>query len=142
MCVPAHLRRFPTRQAIDALALRFDLPNYPDMQDWAWEVADPLRLDEFLYAYESGDLNEDERFVLMEIILQSFEDLERSSNLVDPRWPSVLDILDRNIDLHAYSVWYWSVLDREWDDEIFWVTPHVREILPKHRQRLEKPLIG
>ncbi len=114
------------------------------MQDWQWEVADAARIDEFLSAYESGDLSDDERFTLMETILQSFEDLQLFEDRPDPdsRWQRVLEILDQNIDLHAHSVWYWSVLDAEDPDDPeqqFWATPFVRTILAKHRSRLEQP---
>jgi hypothetical protein len=59
------------------------------MQDWPWEVADAERLDEFLAAYEGGNLSEDERFTLMEVILQSFEDLAASTGF-DARWDRAL----------------------------------------------------
>jgi hypothetical protein len=84
MSVPDHLRRYPTRKAIDSLAARFDLPYTPFMQDWEWEVADSDRIDEFVAGYHSGELNEDERFTLMETIIQSFEDL--------PRWCKSLSV--------------------------------------------------
>ncbi|MCP5384447.1 MAG: hypothetical protein H6913_07510 [Altererythrobacter sp.] len=45
------------------------------MQDWEFEVADANRIDEFLSAYQSQELTDDERFTLMEMIIQSFEDL-------------------------------------------------------------------
>ncbi|MCM3879740.1 MAG: hypothetical protein ND807_06515 [Vicinamibacterales bacterium] len=137
MAVPDHLLRFPTGAAIDSLAKRFDLPNTRDMQDWEWEVADRSRIDEFMSAYESGDLSEDEQFVLMEILLQSFADLEAPLE-VDDRWARVLRWLDENIDVHAHSVWYWSDLDQEMDKYEGWsVTPFVREVLVKHRSRLD-----
>jgi hypothetical protein len=142
--MPEHLRRHPTRSAINALSLRFGLPNDPHMQDWEWEVADAERIDEFLSAYESGELSDDERFTLMETILQSFEDLQLFEDRPDPdcRWQRILEILDQNIDLHAHSVWYWSALDAEDPDDPeqqFWATPFIRTILARHRSRLEKP---
>jgi hypothetical protein len=136
--VPEHLWRFPTAAAIDALAKRFALPNTPQMQDWPWEVADPGRLDEFLEAYLDPNLNDDERFTLMEIMLQSFEDLGVKVT-IDPRWHRALDILDQRIDLHAYSVWYWSDLENDNRDEQWRVTPFLRQVLAKHRDRLENP---
>jgi hypothetical protein len=140
MSVPEHLWRFPTGAAIDSLAKRFGLPNTPDMQNWEWQVADPSRIDEFMSAYASGGLSEDERFILMEILLQSFADLGTSLE-DDPRWAHVLRWLDKNIDLHSHSVWYWSVLDSEMDqDEVWSVTPFVRKVLEKHRRRLD-PLV-
>jgi hypothetical protein len=58
-------------------ALNFErLESCPHMQDWEWEVADSERINEFPSAYESGELSDDERFTLMETILQSFEDLQ------------------------------------------------------------------
>jgi hypothetical protein len=138
MSVPEHLWRFPTAAAVDALARRFALPNDPNMQDWPWEVADPERLDEFLAAYEGDELSDDERFVLMEMILQAFEDVGRSTGF-DPRWLRTLEAIDRNIDLHAHSVWYWSMLETEDPEDQWLVTPFLRRILSKHRDRLEHP---
>ena len=108
------------------------------MQDWEYQVADSGRLDEFLAAYESGELNDDERFTLMETILQSFEDLG-SSTRYDPRWDRTLEIINANLDLHAYSVWYWSDLENDNAEDQCLVTPFLRRILEKCRQRLEDP---
>jgi hypothetical protein len=129
--IPEHLIRYPTKRAIDALASRFDLRNEPHMQDWQWEVADPERLDEFLAVYNLPELTDDERFVLMEIIIESFE--ETSAILEhDPGWHAVLDWLDHNIAIHAHTVWYWSC-----DDEVLencWrVTPYLRLVRDRHR---------
>lgn len=102
------------------------------------EVADSERLDEFLAAYQSGELDDDERFTLMETILQSFEDLGDSTGF-DPRWDRTLAIIDENFELHAYSVWYWSSLENDDPEEQWLVTPFLRRILAKHRHRLENP---
>ncbi len=131
MELPEHLWRFPTAEAIDSLAYRFNLPNRSYMQDWEWEVGDPQRIDEFLAAY-SEDLTDDEKFTLMETILQSFEDLDEPLEK-DSRWYKVLTILDQNIGLHLNSVYYWSALDSEYEDEQWRVTPFLRPILEKHR---------
>ena len=108
------------------------------MQDWEWEVADPSRIDEFLAAYESGELSEDERFTLMETIFQSFEELPDSIGS-DPRWAQVLDILDSHFELHAYSIWYWSDLENENGEDSWRVTPFLRQVLAKHQRILELP---
>jgi hypothetical protein len=132
MTNPQHLQRFPTRAAIDALAERLGLVNEPRIQDWEWEVADPGRIDEFLSTYESGELSEDERFTLMETMLQSFEELPAALE-ADPRWSRLLDILDRNARLHAHSIWYWSAPDADNLEECWRVTPFLRPILERHR---------
>lgn len=132
MELPEVLWRFPTREAIDKLAHRFNLPNEPNMQDWEWEVADPQRINEFLAAYISEELTDNEKFTLMEIILQSFEDLNEPLES-DSRWDKVLTILDQNIALHLNSVYYWSALDTKDQEEQWRVTPFLRLIIEKHR---------
>lgn len=136
MVVPEHLWRFDTATAVDSLARRFGLPNDPGMQDWPWEVANPDRLDEFLAAYEDAGLGDDERFTLMEMIIQSFEDLGPAM-AEDPRWERTLEAIDKGIELHAHTVWYWAAVDTENPDEQWLVTPFLRKILKKHRHRLE-----
>lgn len=135
MSVPERLWRFPTARAIASLAARFDVPNGPHMQDWEWEIADSNRLDEYLTAYKSGELTDDERFTLMETIMQAFEDLPASLDS-EPRWEETLMILDSNIDLHAYTVWYWSDLEDELGEESWRVTPYLRKLVERHKTRL------
>jgi len=134
MSVPEHLWRFPTQKTIESLAKRFNLPNTPDMQDWEWEVADSDRIDEFISAYESGELNKDEKFTLMETIIQSFEELEIPL-LREPRWKKVLNLLEDNIELHIYSIWYWSDLEFDNKDEQYRVSPFIRPILMKYKDK-------
>jgi hypothetical protein len=134
MAMPKHIWRCPTREAIDALARRFGLPNYPWMQSWEHEVADHKKLDEFLAAYETSELSDDEKFTLMEIIIDSFEDFARRGGDLasDPRWKRTLTFLDRNIRLHAYSIWYWSCPDAKNEEEVFYASPCIRPILAAH----------
>ncbi|MBY8825113.1 hypothetical protein [Sphingomonas colocasiae] len=133
--IPEHLWRFPTRAAIDALAIRFELPNHHAMQDWDYEVADPERIDAFISGYRSGELDEDERFALMRIILQSFEDLGCDISL-DPRWTVVSDLLEADIPLHAHSIWYWSCPETADPEEQWMITPVIRPIWDRHRTDL------
>jgi hypothetical protein len=111
------------------------------MQDWEWEVADCTRIDEFLGAYETGGLSDDEKFTLMETILESFEDLARGGAdlSADPRWLRTLAALERNVLLHACTVWYWSCLEAEGPEEAFYVTPFIRQITAAHRTLFAEP---
>lgn len=105
------------------------------MQDWEWEVADPNRLDDFISAYQSGELDDDELFTLMEMIVQSFDDLGGVLSS-DPRWRTASGLLDRNIAIHAHTVWYWSCPDTDDPEEQRAMTPLIRPILAKHRAKL------
>lgn len=98
--------RYPVRAAIDSLSKRLNLPNYEHMQDWEYEVADIERIDDFLNAYDLIDITEDERFLLIEMLFQSFgevNDLEK-----DTRWHRTLSLVENNLDLHAQTVLYWA----------------------------------
>ncbi len=131
--MPEQLYRFPTRKAIDSLAERFGLENQPWMQDWEWEVADPDRAEEFATVYKTALLSDDERFTLLEMILQSFE--ERPQALENDRtWLDMLHLIEQNIDLHISTVWYWALTDNDTDD-VWRVTPFMREILARHVDR-------
>ena len=102
------------------------MPNSQGMQDWEYEVADPERVLEFLAAYDIEDLSDDERFCLMEIVIQSFEELE-DERLRKGVWPQIEAILRQNFGLHAHTVWYWACFENPLED--YWsVTPQMRLI--------------
>ena len=125
--------RHPTRAAIDGLAARFGLRNEQNMQNWEYEVSDPDRIEEFLGAYESGELTEDERFVLMETILQSFDESEYSLT-GHPLWPRILTRIEENIAVHIHTVWYWADPGNKLEDS--WrVAPAMRALLKRHHHR-------
>ncbi len=119
--------RCPTRAAIDKLAETFSLPNTPEMQDWEWEVADSSRIEEFLNEYKKESISEDERFTLLEILLQSFEESETVLNKND-LWQEMLSLAQQNYKLHAHTVWYWSDFENENEDDQWKVTPFMRKL--------------
>lgn len=138
MSVPEHLWRCPTLAAVQSLAQRFNLAYAPEDQEWEHTAADAGRIDDFLAAYASGELDDDERFVLMELLIQSFEDSAADTGAADPRWPQLLALLDQQIELHAFSLWYWAAPDDPADEDQLWhVTPSLRPLLARHRAQLE-----
>ena len=139
-----HLYRFPSITAITALAKRFNLPYAREMQDWEYEVADADRIDEFLAAYDSGELSDDEKFTLMAMLLQSFLNaIDEGKNFLATTWNHFLNLLERDIDIHIYLVWYWSSVDKhEADidnpDYMFSISPFMRTILLRHQGRVAR----
>lgn len=101
------------------------------MQDWEYEVGDARRLDDFIAAYQSGDLDEDERFTLMAMILASLDDLGEAAS-ADVRWDTVRGLLEANIALHAYSIWYWASAESALEDA-WYIAPLVRPVLERCR---------
>lgn len=130
--------RYPTWTAQESLAERFGIFIHLSMQDWEHRASDPNRIDEFWAAYESGELTDDEKFVLMEMIIASFECLAHKEPLTENSiWQAVQHTLDENIDLHISSVWDWSDWPgplEEFDPECN-VSLDMRNILEKHRAR-------
>lgn len=140
MTIPRRLWRFPTAEARNKLAERFGLPNEPGMQDWQYEVSDPERVGEFLAAYESGELSDDERFTLMETIIQSLNGWQEVE-LRSPQWTHTLDLIEKNIELHIYTVCYWACLELSQDelDLAFYAAPDMRAILSRHGEQFGFP---
>ena len=136
MSIPQNLWRFPTEQSILSLAARLNVAWDPGMQDWEWEIAESSRLDEYLSLYRSGCLTSDERFTLLETIMQAFEDLP-SELESDARWHDTLTLLDTEVDLHACTIWYWSDLEDELGEESWRVTPFLRKLVQKHQCRFD-----
>jgi len=132
--VPEHLWRFWTKDSMENLAAKFQIPYDSSDQDWPWQVSDPNRLNEFIASYKNDGLTDDEKFTLMDLILQSFEDLESIEDLPkNSLWKEVYKFLDQNIDLHIYTVWYWA------DAYDFQISPMLEEILHKHKSNFCKP---
>ena len=123
--------RCPTKAAINKLASRFELLNTSDMQDWEWEVATPKRIDEFLSAYKKEPLDNDEKFTLLEILLQSFEYSEEELNN-SYRWQELLKLIESNFQLHAYSVWYWADFENDNLGDEWRITLFMRKLYKKH----------
>lgn len=92
------------------LAQKLDLSLSPAMQDWPWEVANAEQLPAYLQLYDNGTTTDEERVVLMEMMLQASEDrLEIDTNFVrDPLWLAVKEKLTAHSDLHTNTLSYWK----------------------------------
>ena len=62
-----HIPKFLNTNARMAFAKRLNLPYHDNMQDWEYEVADVVHIDDFLNAYDLNDITDDERFLLIEM---------------------------------------------------------------------------
>ncbi|MEK8035014.1 hypothetical protein AACH06_29715 [Ideonella sp. DXS29W] len=97
------------------------------MQDWEWEVADSQRFQEFLDAYRSAKLSDDERFSLMEILVQCVDDMGPSSQ-AGAAWAELQPLLVQALRLHGTTIEYWSRLGEADPESQFNVSPQMREI--------------
>jgi len=94
-----NIPKFHNINARVALAKRLNLPYRDNMQDWEYQVADVERIDDFLNAYDLRDITEDERFLLIEMLFQSFEEVDDLEK--DTRWHRTLSVVENNLDLHT-----------------------------------------
>ncbi|WP_410875115.1 hypothetical protein [Nocardia sp. A7] len=105
------------------------------MQDWPIEVSDPARLDEFVCLLLANKADWELSFWLLDLVLESAED-----DLVIP--PTRDDLPERTEQLvdALVAVWaatqapgiaqrleYWACMEASAPDEMFFVSPLVRE---------------
>jgi len=106
-----------------------DLFNYKievGDQDWTYTIVEPERIDEYIAAYDTTITNDDTKFSLMEMIIQSLTDQE-NTKLMYEKWPQVESILHTDFELHKYTIYYWCCWDNEDVDDCWQVTPLFRE---------------
>lgn len=130
-----HKWRCPTSEAMHALAKQLALPPPPLAYDWHYAVADPARIEDFVLAYENLPLSDDEKFTLMEVILHSVIDAADVSILESHIWGNILILIENNIELHIYSVWYYSSVEQENMEDTWCISPWMRKILMRHQEK-------
>lgn len=77
------------------------------LEDWPAAMAAPLLIEPALSAYDRPDARDDERVLIVELLLNVFEfcSVEREGN---PDWRRTLDRIERNLDLHRSTVRRWA----------------------------------
>lgn len=102
---------YETPMARALLSRRLGLLDRPDFQDWERHFANADRLPEFLALYPSAELDDDCRYLLMELILSSASEVDPIA--LDDLWPQIEGVLRERPPLHARSVWDWASIDEE-----------------------------
>lgn len=110
----------------DKVANLFSYTIHPDDQDWTYTIAEPHMIDNYIAAYDIEITDEESKFTLMEIIIQSLND-QGSSKQIKKKWPSVKRLLDKDFALHQYTVYYWCSWDVEDENNLWEVSPVLRE---------------
>jgi hypothetical protein len=118
--------RFGTKVAEKLLAAELDLPYDDSMQDWAYEVAKSDDLENYLNHYNSLS-DEDEKFVLMQLIIQAINDKKGLVEL-EFYWENVKGLLIKDFKIHQYTIFYWSVFHAENANEEWVISPYMRNI--------------
>lgn len=139
--LPDRFVRYPTGRGRADLAARLGLSIDRFSQDWEWEVAEPGQFATWLAVYRHGDLSDDERFSLMEMLVQCVEEMVRDNGPPGrleefPAWRAVADLLRARPQLHASTVAYWSVFGQDDPDGQFRVSSPMRRVWADIQHRL------
>jgi hypothetical protein len=116
--------RHPTRAAIERLSAELGLAQIS--QDWELEAADPNRVFEFLNYYDTQQLNDDERFTLMSLIVASFDEVLSGETMMQDQ---IVVRLNTRFDLLNSLIQYWAMPDCAETESGFNFTPIAREVM-------------
>ncbi len=105
------------------------------MQDWPTEVSDPARLDEFVHLLFANKTDWELSFWLLDLVLESARDhlaIAPTQDHLPERTEQLIDTLVAVFEATrapalAQSLQYWACLDASGPDEMFGVSPLVRE---------------
>lgn len=110
--IPIPREHHPTAAAIASLSRRLGFQPNDEIQDWERYFADPDRIGEFLDLYSNGNLDTEEKYLLMDLVLASAIDAEGDT----PKrlqWATIERTLIADYDIHRWTVWYWAGIDEE-----------------------------
>jgi hypothetical protein len=133
---PQHLARYATASACERLSKRFSIPIDDSDQDWELSAADPNRAAEFLAAFADPSLEEDDRALLMWILIASLDDLLSEARVLGTLWPGTRRILEAEPHLHASTMSYWARGNDDDPEHQFRVTPLIRDVWRRVLARL------
>jgi predicted protein tyrosine phosphatase len=121
--------RYNKSVAVDLVAKKLDIEFDKSSQDWAYEIADSNLIEKFYKVYDSL-VNEDEKFVLMQTIIQATNDLIDATGKFDS-WIWLEQRLIWDFKIHESTIDYWSCPDTLDINDCWIITHQIREILKK-----------
>ncbi|GGH61392.1 hypothetical protein GCM10008014_36780 [Paenibacillus silvae] len=125
--------KYVTEKAINSLKtkINFQQSETSYSQDWEYEVSDSSRIKEFMYLYENIELNKDEQFALMTVIVSSYNDALEEGKIDEEIQEKILFFLFNESDIHRNIILEWAMLDEEDLSNCYVIAPIMRE-LAKH----------
>lgn len=108
------------------LATLFNYQISKNDQDWTYTIAEPERIDEYIKAYNTSITNENTKFSLMEMIIQSLTEQD-TDKLMEDKWIKVKTLLDTDFTLHKYTIYYWCCWDTDDINDCWRITPLLRK---------------
>ncbi|MCR9233890.1 MAG: hypothetical protein NXI29_23065 [bacterium] len=121
---------FNKQNSIDSLVSKLGLPSNNYYGDhWESEVCDHKRTREWLCDYQRSDLNDEERYFLMLIIIESMDDAIQHDSVTNQEVLTLKRLLKENYTLHRHVLddfANWEETDLE---NLLPISPLIREII-------------
>ena len=110
----------PDENARRSLAAKLGMEYNVGMQDWEYEVSDSNRVAEYILEYDRSETTVKEKQSLMEIILDSMNDLLEMGRTQDFEryFNNVKKSLMMNDKIHAGTLHYWTNNDFRISDKL------------------------
>ncbi|GAA3762980.1 hypothetical protein [Flavobacterium ginsengiterrae] len=125
--------RCGTREAINKLATELNMPFDEWMQDWPYEVANSEEIEKYISHYRKVT-DDDEKFVLMQAIIQAAEDQKQQEQFLK-YWLIVQELLKQDFQIHEYTIYYWSCFDTQDIQDCFKISVFMRDLFVNQKEK-------
>lgn len=120
------------QKILSKLNALLDLKSTGEEQNWEIELAEPLRIFEFVEIIKKGTLNNEENHALTALLVASFDEYLQMNGAVSlSRWNAIKNVL--NYEHHRDILEYWAMLGRNSPLDLFAITPMIRSYLTNQR---------
>ncbi len=130
--------RHPLRKSIDKINDLVGAPKDGWSQDPDVELADTKYISQLIDLINI-DLDDDDRFYLMEFLIACIDESLREGKNSDQEWEATKKEINNNIELYASILAYWSCYESSDNpddtEQMFHITPKIREIWDQHKER-------
>ena len=127
--------RYAVRKSIDKINTLAGAPLDGWEYDPVIELAKPTYITKLLEIYDNEDFDEDDKFYTMSFLFTCFEAAVTENINIVKQWDEAVTKLEKNIDLHACTLVYWSCYGIEHPEDtelMFPITIEVREVWNKY----------
>lgn len=117
--------RCGTQKAIKEISEELNIPIDASDQDWSYTHGNPNDIEKYILHYTLTS-DDDKKFVLMEFIIQAIENQE-SEELFLIFCNKIKPILEKDFNIHEYTIYYWACLEIENIQDCFQITKFMRK---------------
>lgn len=136
---------YPGGDSASRVAQLADIAHENWMQDWPIEVSDPVRLDQFVCLLLANKTDWELSFWLLDLVLQSAEDDLLITSAQDDQSERTELLVEALVAVWeatqapgiAQRLEYWACLEASAPDEMFLVSPLVREVRRRSVHRID-----